>query len=170
MIVDSEGYRLNVGIILINNTQKVFWGRRCGNDSWQFPQGGMVPGETTLETLYRELYEEIGLEKSDVEILGVTKKWLKYQLPEQYIRYGKKPKVVGQRQKWYLLRLNVNEQKISLDKSDTPEFDSWKWVDYEEPTKNVVFFKQEVYRKAMNELKSYIRRKPKFFLSKRRRF
>ncbi len=67
MVIDRAGYRLNVGIILVNQSGRVFWGRRQGHDAWQFPQGGLVHGETSLQAMYRELREEIGLEKEDIE-------------------------------------------------------------------------------------------------------
>ncbi len=152
MVVDRAGYRLNVGIVLVNDAGRVFWGKRQGHDSWQFPQGGLAPNETAEEAMIRELREEIGLEPEDVTILGVTKRWLKYRLPKQYLRHGSTPLVIGQKQKWFLLRLTANEQKIRLDLSDSPEFDSWRWIDYNEPQKHVIFFKQNVYTQALKEL------------------
>ncbi|HBB52295.1 MAG TPA: RNA pyrophosphohydrolase [Legionellales bacterium] len=169
MVIDRAGYRLNVGIILVNDSGRVFWGKRQGHDAWQFPQGGFTTGETAVEAMYRELYEEIGLTKEDVKILGVTKHWLKYRLPPQYIRHGKTPVVIGQKQKWFLLKLVTSEQKVRLDLSDTPEFDSWRWIDYEEPPKQVIFFKQQVYQQALKELEQYIKkRKVGFGLFKKR--
>jgi len=152
MVIDKAGYRLNVGIILINDSGRVFWGRRFGHDAWQFPQGGITQGETALEALYRELKEEVGLEKTDVRVLGVTKRWLKYRLPKQYLRQNTKPLVIGQKQKWFLLKLVASEQKLRLDLSHSPEFDSWRWIDYDEPQQQVIFFKQDVYAKALDEL------------------
>ncbi len=160
MLVDRAGYRLNVGIILMNESGRVFWGKRQGHEAWQFPQGGLAPGETPTEALFRELREEIGLDKEDVTILGVTKRWLKYRLPKQYLRHGSKPLVIGQKQKWFLLKLRSSEQKIRLDLSDTPEFDSWRWVDYKEPADLVIFFKKQVYVQALKELE---------YLTKKRR-
>ena len=158
MLVDKAGYRLNVGIILINGSGRVFWGKRHGQDAWQFPQGGMAVDETPQQALYRELYEEIGLGEGDVEILGVTKRWLKYRLPKQYLRHGSKPLVIGQKQKWFLLRLTTNEQKIRLDLSNSPEFDSWRWIDYREPAELVIFFKRQVYKQALKELEYLLKK------------
>lgn len=159
MLIDRAGYRLNVGIILINESNRVFWGKRYGHDAWQFPQGGLAPGETPKDALFRELKEEIGLERNDVEILGVTKRWLKYRLPKQYLRHGTEPLVVGQKQKWFLLRLIVNEQKLRLDLSSSPEFDSWRWIDYKEPQDLVIFFKKQVYVQALKELEYLLKKR-----------
>ena len=159
MVIDRAGYRLNVGIVLVNDSGRVFWGKRQGHEAWQFPQGGFLSGESAVQAMYRELHEEVGLSQEDVNILGSTKRWLKYRLPPQYIRHGKEPLVVGQKQKWFLLRLVSSEQKIRLDLSDTPEFDSWRWIDYDEPAKQVIFFKQQVYQQAMKELEQYLKRK-----------
>lgn len=157
MVIDKIGYRLNVGIILVNESDRVFWGRRSGHDAWQFPQGGLAAGETAIEAMYRELYEEIGLQREDVVILGSTRRWIKYRLPKQYLRHGSTPLVIGQKQKWFLLRLRTNEQKIRLDLSDSPEFDSWRWIDYEEPKGQVIFFKRQVYIQALNELEPLLK-------------
>jgi len=158
MVIDRAGFRLNVGVILVNNSGRVFWGKRHGHDAWQFPQGGISEDETALNAMHRELYEEIGLERCDVEVLGVTKHWLKYKLPKQYLRLGSKPLVIGQKQKWYLLKLKASEQKIRLDLSDSVEFDSWRWVDYHYPPEHVIFFKKQVYTQALKELKPHLKR------------
>lgn len=155
MVIDRAGFRMNVGIVLINDSGRIFWGKRQGHDAWQFPQGGLMLGESPEAAMYRELYEEIGLSKEDVKILGVTKRWLKYRLPNQYIRHGKDPVVIGQKQKWFLLKLITSEQKIRLDLCDSPEFDSWRWIDYHEPPEKVIFFKQQVYQQALKELEQY---------------
>ncbi|AMP90808.1 RNA pyrophosphohydrolase [Legionella pneumophila] len=158
MVIDRAGYRLNVGIILVNDSDRVFWGRRSGHDAWQFPQGGLAPGETAMQAMYRELHEEVGLDKGDVEVLGSTRRWLKYRLPKQYLRHGSEPLVIGQKQKWYLLKLITNEQKVRLDLSDSPEFDSWRWVDFHEPEQQVIFFKRQVYIQALKELEPLLKK------------
>jgi len=169
MVVDKTGYRLNVGIILVNDSNRVFWGRRHGHDAWQFPQGGLAKSETALQAMYRELKEEIGLDKEDVEVLGSTRRWLKYRLPKQYLRHGSSPLVIGQKQKWFLLRLKASEQKLRLDLSDSPEFDSWRWVEFDEPPEHVIFFKRQVYAQAMKELHRYLnKRKPHKGIYKKR--
>lgn len=169
MVIDRAGYRLNVGIILMNASGRVFWGRRHGHDSWQFPQGGLMTGETAKDAMYRELHEEIGLDKNDIEILGATRRWLKYRLPKQYLRHGSDPLVIGQKQKWYLLKLITNEQKIRLDLSNSPEFDSWRWVDYDEPANHVIYFKKQVYLQALKELKQFIKKRRTPYGGRRKR-
>lgn len=158
MVIDRAGYRLNVGIILVNNQNRVFWGRRSGHDTWQFPQGGLATGETSIQAMFRELHEEIGLDKDDVEVIGSTKRWLKYRLPKQYLRHGSEPLVIGQKQKWFLLKLLANEQKVKLDLSDSPEFDSWRWIDFHEPEDQVIFFKRQVYTQALKELEPLLKK------------
>jgi putative (di)nucleoside polyphosphate hydrolase len=169
MVIDRAGYRLNVGIILVNDANLAFWGRRQGHDAWQFPQGGLATGETAVQALFRELKEEVGLDKDDVEIIGSTRRWLKYRLPKQYIRHRSDPLVIGQKQKWFLLRLVNSEQKIRLDLSDSPEFDSWRWIDFHEPEQHVIFFKRQVYSQALKELEPLLKTKRTPFGMKRKR-
>lgn len=85
-IFDEHGYRYNVAIIIINDRGQAFWGKRCGQDSWQFPQGGVNAGESAQEAMLRELYEETGLTAEKVDILAETRDWLKYRLPVRYRR------------------------------------------------------------------------------------
>ena len=151
-MIDSEGFRSNIGIIVCNDFGNLLWTRRIGQNSWQFPQGGVDAGESAEQALFRELKEEIGLEKRDVKILGSTKSWLKYRLPNRYIRHDSLPLCVGQKQKWYMLRLVSNESKIHFDATGHPEFDHFMWVNYWYPLRQVISFKQSVYRQALGEL------------------
>ncbi len=151
-MVDSDGFRPNVGIILANAAGKVFWARRIGQNAWQFPQGGIKAHETPEEALYRELEEEVGLGPGDVEIMGCTRGWLRYRLPRRLIRNHSRPICIGQKQVWYLLRLVSDESQVQLDRSGHPEFDHWRWVHYWHPVKEVVFFKRRVYVRALQEL------------------
>ena len=128
-MIDKDGYRANVGIILVNKANEVFWGQRIRQTSWQFPQGGVKKGESAIAALYRELYEEVGLRPQDVSVLGATKKWLKYQLPPHLIRQVE-PLCIGQKQKWFVLRLLKDDASICLDACDAPEFGDWRWVNY----------------------------------------
>lgn len=151
-MIDSDGFRSNVGIILANDNNEVLWARRIGQDAWQFPQGGIKQHETPVEALYRELQEEVGLTASDVEVVASTKGWLRYRLPKRMIRYNSQPLCVGQKQKWYLLRMLSSDATVSTNASSSPEFDGWRWVSYWYPLGQVVSFKREVYRRALKEL------------------
>lgn len=157
-MIDSDGFRPNVGIILANDDGQVLWARRMGQDAWQFPQGGINVNEDPEEALYRELYEEVGLKAREVDIIATTDGWLKYSLPKKYIRSGKLPVCIGQKQKWFLLRLLSDETNVSLDHGDVPEFDDWRWVTYWYPLRQVISFKREVYRQALKELAPSLRK------------
>ncbi|MCW8917410.1 MAG: RNA pyrophosphohydrolase [Gammaproteobacteria bacterium] len=151
-MIDSQGYRANVGIILSNREGRVLWARRLGQESWQFPQGGIQQDETAEQALYRELREEIGLEPEHVEILGCTESWLRYKLPRRFIRFHSRPLCIGQKQRWFVLRLLTEDTAVRLDLCEQPEFDEWRWVDYWLPLKEIVFFKRRVYERALKEL------------------
>jgi len=151
-VIDSEGYRPNVGIILTNRDGRLLWARRIHQEAWQFPQGGIREQETPREAMYRELTEEIGLESHHVELLGSTRGWLRYRLPKRFIRHTPEPICIGQKQVWFMLRLVGEERHVRLDRSDRPEFDRWRWVDYWYPLSEVVSFKRKVYQKALSEL------------------
>jgi putative (di)nucleoside polyphosphate hydrolase len=105
--------------------------------------------------MYRELHEEVGLRPHDVEVLASTRDWLSYNIPETLVR-NKEPVCIGQKQKWFLLRLKCAETYIDLEANDSPEFDNWRWVSYWYPINHVVHFKQEVYRKALTCFKDYL--------------
>lgn len=155
-IITRDGFRLNIGIVLINDNNQVFWAKRCGYDAWQFPQGGLIVNETVHEAMFRELKEEIGLESDDVDVLGVTRRWHYYRLPKAYIRRASKPLVIGQKQKWFLLRLKSAEDRIVLDGDEKPEFDHWEWVDYWYPVDEVIYFKRQVYQSALKDLEQFV--------------
>ena len=151
-MIDSDGYRHNVGIILRNTDGKVFWARRCGQNAWQFPQGGIAQKETPEQAMYRELYEETGLLPEHVELIGNTKNWLRYRLPRHMIRHHSHPVCIGQKQIWFMLKMLGDEADFNLSSNGKPEFDHWRWVDYWRPLKEVVFFKRKVYERALKEL------------------
>jgi len=153
-VIDAQGYRHNIGIILSNKLGHVFWAKRLGQEAWQFPQGGMHDGEKPEDTLFRELTEEIGLEAKDVRILGKTRDWLRYKIPERMVR-DSSPLCIGQKQFWFLLLLKSPDTSIQLSHHVAkPEFDDWMWVSYWYPLRQVVRFKREVYRRALKELAS----------------
>jgi putative (di)nucleoside polyphosphate hydrolase len=141
-----------VGIILANGAGQVLWARRCGHDAWQFPQGGISENESPEEAMYRELWEEVGLELPDVKIIASTRGWLRYRLPRRFVRQDNNPVCIGQKQKWFLLQMLSDDARVSLNCTHPPEFDGWRWVSYWYPLNQVVSFKREVYRKALIEL------------------
>jgi len=157
-MIDEEGYRANVGIILSNDEGRVFWARRVGQNAWQFPQGGIDRAESPEEAMFRELREETGLEPDHVAVLGCTREWLKYRLPKRYVRRNQTPLCIGQKQIWYMLRMLGDETLFDLGASPKPEFDHWRWVEYWAPSREVIFFKRRVYERALAELEPLLRK------------
>lgn len=150
--IDPEGFRANVGIVLIRDDRQVFLGGRTGGRGWQFPQGGVQRDESPEQALFRELKEEIGLDSADVEIAASTRGWLRYRLPRQYVRRNGNPVCIGQKQRWFLLRFVGAESRLHFDSTTEPEFERWRWVDYWTPVREVIYFKRAVYARALDEL------------------
>ncbi|HLS17076.1 MAG TPA: RNA pyrophosphohydrolase [Paenalcaligenes sp.] len=155
-MLDSEGYRPNVGIILANRKNQVFWGKRVKEHAWQFPQGGIQRDESPEQAMYRELYEEVGLHPEHVRILGRTKNWLRYDVPTRFVRRESRGRYRGQKQIWFLLRMIGQDSDVSLRATPTPEFDAWRWSHYWVPLDAVIHFKREVYFQALNELSVHL--------------
>ena len=155
-MIDADGYRANVGIILCNQVGQVMWARRIGQDAWQFPQGGIAADEDPRDAMYRELWEETGLKPENVSQLGATDSWLRYKLPKRLMRKNSEPRCIGQKQMWFLLKLDSGDDSFDLGVSRTPEFDHWKWVDYWYPADQVVFFKRRVYQCALAQLETHL--------------
>ena len=158
-MIDKRGFRANVGIVLTNDRGQLFWGQRIGHqNAWQFPQGGVNLNESIEDAMFRELHEELGLTRDDVEILAVTRHWLSYLLPKQYRRYHSRPLCIGQKQRWFLLKLVSDESNIHFDETSSPEFDHWKWVDYWHPFLEVIDFKRQIYKDVLQEFEPLIYR------------
>lgn len=155
-MIDFDGYRPNVGIVICNRKGQVLWAKRYGQNSWQFPQGGINQNETPEQAMYRELFEEVGLQKKDVKILYASKQWLRYKLPKRLLRHDTKPVCIGQKQRWFLLQLVCNEKEIDMTRTQSPEFDGWRWVSFWYPVRQVVSFKRDVYRRAMKEFAQFL--------------
>jgi putative (di)nucleoside polyphosphate hydrolase len=151
-VIDSEGFRANVGIVLMRGSGDVFLGRRTGGRGWQFPQGGVRQGERLEQAVYRELHEEVGLVNADVELIGHTASWLHYRLPARYVRRNRRPVCIGQKQRWFLLRLKREDVQFAFDSTSQPEFDQWRWANFWEPVREVIHFKRPVYVSALTEL------------------
>ena len=150
--IDADGFRANVGIVLIRDDRRVFLGSRPHGRGWQFPQGGIRQNESPEHALVRELQEEVGLEPHDVEIVASTRSWLRYRLPKQYMRKQSSPLCIGQKQRWFLLRFNGSEDRFRFDTTNEPEFDAWRWSEYWSPVREVIYFKRAVYARALDEL------------------
>jgi len=151
-MLDREGYRPNVGIILVNQKNQVFWGKRVREHAWQFPQGGIKHGESPVQAMFRELHEEVGLMPEHVQILGRTRDWLRYDVPNHFMRRESRGHYRGQKQIWFLLRLVGRDCDVSLRATAHPEFDAWRWSQYWISLDTVIEFKREVYQQALNEL------------------
>lgn len=150
--IDAAGFRANVGIVLIRGNGEVFLGGRTGGRGWQFPQGGLGRNEDPEAGMFRELKEEIGLEPDDVRIVAATNGWLRYRLPARYVRRNAKQACIGQKQRWFLLEMTGPEDRFRFDTTSTPEFESWRWVNYWDPVREVIYFKRAVYARALDEL------------------
>ncbi|MFC3376883.1 RNA pyrophosphohydrolase [Rugamonas sp. CCM 8940] len=155
-MLDREGFRPNVGIILLNAHNEVWWGKRVREHSWQFPQGGIKYGETPEQAMYRELEEEIGLRQEHVKIVGRTRDWLRYEVPDHFIKREIRGHYRGQKQIWFLLRMCARDNDVNLRLTDHPEFDAWRWHDYWVPLDVVIEFKREVYQRALQELSRFL--------------
>lgn len=151
-MLDREGYRPNVGIVLVNCRNEVFWGKRIREHSWQFPQGGIKKGETPEQAMFRELHEEVGLLPEHVRIIGRTRDWLRYDVPKHWVRREWRGTYRGQKQIWFLLRLVGRDSDVCLRATEHPEFDAWRWSDFWVPLESVIEFKRGVYEKALSEL------------------
>jgi putative (di)nucleoside polyphosphate hydrolase len=151
-VIDTEGFRANVGIVLMRDDGSVFLGRRARGGGWQFPQGGMQSGETPEQSLFRELHEEVGLLAKDVELIGATGEWLRYRLPARYVRRDQLPLCIGQKQRWFLLRLRAEAAPFVFDTHEEPEFDEYRWSPWWEPVREIIGFKRPVYARMLSEL------------------
>jgi putative (di)nucleoside polyphosphate hydrolase len=158
IMLDREGFRPNVGIILLNPTNEVWWGKRVREHSWQFPQGGIKYGETPEQAMFRELEEETGLLPKHVKVIGRTRDWLRYEVPDHFIKRDVRGHYRGQKQIWFLLRMTGRDCDVNLRASNHPEFDAWRWHDYWVPLDLVIEFKREVYQLALQELSRFLSR------------
>jgi putative (di)nucleoside polyphosphate hydrolase len=147
--------RVGVGIILLNNKNKVFVGKRIDNPKkyWQMPQGGVNKNENFFLAAKRELEEETGIKS--VELIKELQKWLEYDLPKNLLGKIWKGKYRGQKQRWYIMRFLGNDNEININ-TKNPEFLDWKWLDPSMLTEVVVDFKANIYKKLKEELKVLI--------------
>ena len=157
-MLDRDGFRPNVGIVLLNPKNQVFWGKRIRTHSWQFPQGGINHGETPEQAMFRELHEEVGLTPDHVRVVARTRDWLRYEVPTHFIRRDARGHYRGQKQIWFLLQLTGRDSDMNLRATDHPEFDAWRWNEYWIPLDVVIEFKRDVYQMALTELARFLPR------------
>jgi len=155
-MLDREGFRPNVGIILLNQRNQVFWGKRIRTHSWQFPQGGIKHGESPEQAMFRELHEEVGLRPEHVRVVARTRDWLRYEVPQHFIRRDARGHYRGQKQIWFLLQLMGRDTDMNLRATNHPEFDAWRWNEYWVPLEAVIEFKRGVYETALQELSRFL--------------
>ena len=147
--------RTGVGIILLNNTNQVFVGKRKDNpgDKWQMPQGGVEDGEDFLTAMKRELHEETGVK--NIKIIKEIEQIYEYELPKNLIGIIWKGKFRGQKQKWFITKFIGNENEINLN-TKYPEFIEWKWINAEMLPSVIVEFKKDLYLNLLKEIKLVI--------------
>ena len=147
--------RIGVGIVVLNNDDKVFVGKRKDNpiDKWQMPQGGVEKNEDYLIAMKRELLEETSIKS--IKVLKELEEWLEYDLPKNLLGIIWKGKFRGQRQKWYIVRFIGNDSEININ-TKYPEFIEWKWIEMDKLPSLIVEFKKDVYKKILENLKKFI--------------
>ena len=149
---EESNYRLNVGLIIVNNYGKVLICKRKNSNQWQFPQGGIYKGESPIEAAKREIFEEVGIKPSKIKVLGKIKDWVKYEIPKELAKKSfKKKGIVGQKQKWFIFKIK-SEACITFVNDPDNEFDDFAWVSYWRPIALIISFKKEVYRNVLAEL------------------
>ena len=151
----KTGYRLNVAMIVLNKDNKVLFCKRRNTENWQFPQGGVDKNENIESAMFRELNEEVGLEKDNVAIKAVSQNLIYYDIPKNIRSRVLGGKFKGQAQKYFLLKLISGDVDLNIE--NTPEFDKHSWVPFWYPLNQVVDFKKEAYRSALIELKNQIK-------------
>ena len=147
--------RSGVGIVVLNKQNKVFVAKRIDNPKnfWQMPQGGVDEGENFLNAAYRELEEETSIKK--VELIQELEGTITYELPDRLLGIIWKGKYRGQKQKWFLMRFNGEDNEINI-KTKNPEFLDWKWIEIDQLTEVVVDFKLHVYKEVKEKVKKII--------------
>jgi len=152
MNINKLPLRIGVGVIVFNEKNKVFVGKRKDNpvDKWQMPQGGVNKDEGYLMAMKRELHEETGI--TSIKVLKELDQWFEYELPKNLLGIIWKGKYRGQKQKWFIVKFTGKDSEIDL-KTKHPEFIEWKWIDMNELPNVIVDFKKDVYLKLLKELK-----------------
>ena len=146
--------RIGVGVIVLNDENKVFVGKRKDNpvDKWQMPQGGVDKNEDYIDAMKRELNEETSIK--NIKVLKEFNEWLEYELPKNLLGIIWKGKFRGQKQKWFIARFNGNDNEININ-TKYPEFIEWKWIEMHKLPDVIVDFKKDIYKKILIELKKF---------------
>ena len=152
----KKEYRRCVGMMILNNKNKILVGRRIDHPSgyWQMPQGGIDKEEIPEEAVWREMMEEIGT--NEAKLIETSTKWFTYDIPENTLKtlpWGKK--YVGQTQRWFVFRFIGHDDSINIE-TKNPEFSEWKWAKMDSIIDNIVPFKKKVYSKILNEFKELL--------------
>ena len=143
--------RIGVGIIVLNEKNQVFVGKRKDNptDNWQMPQGGVDKGESYINAMKRELFEETSIK--NIKILKEIDRIYEYELPDNLVGIIWKGKFRGQKQKWYIVKFLGNDEEINLN-TKHPEFIDWKWIEPKLLPKVIVNFKKDLYLNLLTEI------------------
>ena len=150
-MISSLPYRLGVGLVIINNQSEIFTGRRLDNTkAWQMPQGGIDDNEIPLETAYREMSEETGIQKRKVALLKQSKLWYRYDLPQEIQSKFWGGKFRGQSQKWFLFKFIGINSDINIE-TKYPEFSDWRWSKKTDMLNSIVPFKKSLYRSVLKD-------------------
>jgi putative (di)nucleoside polyphosphate hydrolase len=150
-------YRIGVGAMVINSQKKIFVGKRIDNNSnsWQMPQGGIDSGEDEDVAVFRELYEETGIDKNSVKIIKKSSQYFYYNLPYNLQKKFWGGKYLGQKQRWYILKFEADDSVININ-LESPEFCEWQWVEKHEIIDLIVNFKKQLYRDVLNEFNKFL--------------
>ena len=152
-----DNYRKGVGIFLINESKKLWVGKRLDfkNQYWQMPQGGIDNGELPENAMKRELLEETGLDEN-YKVIRKTKGWLTYDLPKTMIQRVWQGKFLGQKQIWYACLFFGNDNQVNINYTNKPEFCKWKWIEPSQSIDLAVPFKRNLYKNILDEFKDLL--------------
>jgi putative (di)nucleoside polyphosphate hydrolase len=143
--------RIGVGVVVLNNINQVFVGKRKDNpgDKWQMPQGGVDKGESYINAMKRELFEETSIR--NIKILKEVDRIYEYELPDNLVGIIWKGKFRGQKQKWFITKFLGKDSEINLN-TKHPEFIDWKWIEPKLLPEVIVNFKKDLYINLLKEI------------------
>ncbi len=150
----ANSFRPNAGVVVIDTEQRVLAFRRTGTESWQLPQGGIDPGESPLEAMWRELEEETGIEQSMATLVAEVPEWLGYEIPIEF-RQASSKLSRGQVQKWFVVSIDPAQLAAveeRLGELPPEEFDAWKWTTLPELADETIAFRQPIYKRLCSLL------------------